>query len=83
MISVVWKMSEMMRRVSSPRLLKMFRLMHGSEKLGFDASSGADPSEDRKPPEIFNSQAHIIANQRMHEIEAQKAMIVARAQSQW
>jgi len=71
-----WKMFELGGRLGSTKeqVFKVFSLIRAIGKRGLNAPS--DANEDLKQPNSFNLQAYIIAKQRMHEIEGQKAMII-------
>lgn len=69
------KMFGIKRRFGSAKeVLKVFRLIHRRED--FPASSGVS-YPDLERPKTFNVQIHIEGIQRMHEIEAQKAMAIS------
>jgi len=55
------------------RVLKIFRLLH-DPKMETVASS-VDSSEDAEQYMGYNTHGYAVADQRKHEIEAQKAMI--------
>jgi len=56
--------------------LKLFRLIQGMRIGDVDASPNTESNEDPEQTKTFNSAAHILAKNRMHEIEALKAMVV-------
>ena len=68
-----WKMFGLGERLGSPRD-KVFSLIRAIGKRDLGASSDAD--KDLIQPNSLNPQAYIIAKQRMHEIEGEKAMIL-------
>ena len=76
MIGIKWKMFGLGGRLGSTKeqVFKGFRLIRAIGMRDLNASSAAD--EDLKQPNNFNPQAYIIAKQRMHEIEGEKAMIL-------
>jgi len=41
-----------------------------------DVSIRTDSNEDREQTKTFSSDAYLLAKKRMHEIEAQKAMVI-------
>ncbi len=63
-------------RGRSGLMLKVFRLLRGVGKGDFSVPSSASTHKDLRQPKSFNPQAYIIAKNRMHEIEGQKAMII-------
>jgi hypothetical protein len=67
-------------RFGSPKehLLKMIRLIRGSGTIDVDASSYTDANEDQGQLNTY-SQTYKTVDQRMHEMEAVKAMLVAQS----
>ena len=65
-------------RFSSPKqkVFKVFRLMRGSEDSALNLSQ-SNANEDQRHPETLNTEAYMISNQRMHELETQKAFVTA------
>ena len=63
------------RRVSFVvRVLRLLKMNRGFEDhVGIPANKFNHGS---KQPKTFNVQAYLLANQRMHEIEGQKAMVI-------
>ena len=85
-----WKMFEMKGKFGSAKE-KVFRLIGGLRKEGSSVSSltrvsTVAPYETvnsltnnslaRGKPKTFNLQAYVLAKQRMHELEGQKAMVI-------
>jgi hypothetical protein len=72
------KMFGQQSRFGSPiqRVLKMFRLIRSSGRGDLNACFGVDASGDLGQPYVFNVRAYLIAKQRMHEVETEKAMIL-------
>ena len=68
-----WKMFGLGGKLGSTKE-QVFNLIRAIGKSDLNASS--DANEDLRQPDSFNLQAHIIAKQRMHEIEGQKAKII-------
>lgn len=58
-------------------LFKMLRSIRGPGKAGATASPLACAAEDSVQPIAFNLQAHLGAEQRMAEIEAEKAIAIS------
>lgn len=56
--------------------LKLFKLIRGTGMGGMDASLRTDSNEDREQTKTFSSDAYLLAKKRIHEIEAQKAMLI-------
>ncbi len=56
--------------------LKIFRLIRSSVSGDSSPSSHMDASEDLGQSHTFNLQAHIASNQRLHEIETERAMML-------
>jgi len=75
-IGMKWKMFGLGGKLGSTKeqVFKVFSLIRGIGMRDLNASS--DANEDLRQPNSFNPQAYIIAKQRMHEIEGQKAMII-------
>jgi len=74
----MWKMFETGgSRPPKKKASKVFRLFCNLGKGRFSASPRTDADEDLRPPNNFNVQTYIIANQRKHEIETQKAFVIA------
>ena len=74
----MWKMFETGRfRSPKEKVFKVFRLFRGVGKGHFNASPRTDADEDLRQPNSLNVQAYIIANQRKHEIETQKAIVAS------
>ena len=70
---MAWKIFEtrgIFRSVS--KALKLFR---GNEDV--NASSCADLNENPRQLETFNSEAYMVSNQRMLELETQKAFVTS------
>ncbi len=74
-----WKTFGKKGRLSSAKdqMVRVFRLIRGSETAYVNVSSCTDANEDPRQPINFNSQAQIIAKKRMLEIQAQKAMLIS------
>jgi len=72
-----WKMVGP-RKDSSPRkaALKVLRLVRGSTNEG-PCLSSTGAHQDQRCSETFNTEAYIISNQRMHELETQKAFVTS------
>jgi len=68
-------------RFGSPkeRVLKIFRVIRGSETPDLGVSSHADANEDQGQPNTYNPQAYKAVDQRMHEVEAMKAMVISES----
>ncbi|MDH5375536.1 MAG: hypothetical protein OEZ21_03635 [Candidatus Bathyarchaeota archaeon] len=66
-----------MRKLFGPtRKLRLFRLLRSGRMGDVDAFVHAGINEDREQTKTFNSNAYVLAKNRMHEIEAQKAMVL-------
>ena len=74
----MWKMFET-SRFNSPKekVSKVLRLFRDVGKDHFNASPCKDADENLRQPNNFNVQTYIIADQRKHEIETQKAFVIA------
>lgn len=71
-----WKMFGLGGRLGSTKegVFRVFSLIRAIGKRDLNASS--DANEDLTQPKSLNPQTYIIAKQRMHEIETQKAMVI-------
>ena len=58
---------------------KLFRLIRGIRMGDVDASLPMESSEDREQTKTFSSAAHVLAQNRMHEVETLKAMAVLQS----
>jgi hypothetical protein len=69
-------------RFESPKrnLLKKIRLFRGSGTGDPSVFSSGDKNEDVEQPIGYNPHAYAVIDKRLHEIEAQKAMALARTQ---
>jgi len=56
-------------------VFKALKLFRGNEDV--NASSCTDLNENPRQPETLNSDAYILSNQRMHELETQKAFVTS------
>ena len=59
--------------------LKLFRLIPGMRIGDVDASPNIESNEGLEQTKTFSSASHILAKNRMHEIEALKAMVVLQS----
>jgi hypothetical protein len=75
-VGMKWKMFELGGRLGSTkeRVFKVFSLIRAIGMKDLNASS--DANEDLRQPSSFNLQTYIIAEQRMHEIEGEKAVVI-------
>ena len=74
----MWKMFETGRfRSPKEKVFKVFRFFRGVGKGHFNASPRTDADEDLRQPNNYNLRVYECTNQRMHEIEIQKAMLVS------
>lgn len=79
-----WRIFEIGGFVSAKeKVQKVLKLTTILENSDFAGSSSIYTSQGLRQSNTFNPQAYMVANQRMHEIETQKAMatIVSRHQS--
>ena len=60
---------------SKDEVFRTFRLVRSLARRCAGPSSGIYENQDQGPPKSINPQAYIIANQRMHEIETEKAFV--------
>ncbi len=74
-----WKSLGIRKRFASPKegLLRILRLIRAVDKDDLSPYSFGPKPEDVEEPNSFNTQAYLLAKQRMHEIEGQKAMLIA------
>jgi len=73
---VTKKVIDMKRLFGTRGRLKLFRLIRGVRMGDMDVSIRTDSNEDREQTKTFSSDAYLLAKKRMHEIEAQKAMVI-------
>jgi hypothetical protein len=59
--------------------LKLFRLIRGIRMGDVDASLHTESGEDREQTKTFSSGGHVLAENRMHEVETLKAMVVLQS----
>lgn len=59
-------------------VLKVSRLLRGSESSDFSSTSCSYIDKD-KHPKVVNPQAYLLAKQRMQEIETQKAIAISES----
>ena len=69
-------MVDMRKLFGTTGRLRLFRLLRSGRMGDMDASVRTDPTEDREQKKTLNSDAYVLAKTRMHEIEAQKAMVL-------
>jgi len=70
---MAWKIFQTRRIFGS--IFKTLKLFHGDEDV--NGSSYADLGENPRQLETFNSDAYMVSNQRMLELETQKAFVTS------
>jgi len=63
-------------RSPKEKVFKVFRLIRGSGNGAFDLSQ-SNANQDQRQPETLNPDAYILSNQRMRELETQKAFVIS------